>query len=509
MNYLGIDIGGTWLKAVTIKYTVGLSLKDIPVMTQNAKITRVRSRLGVNSTITDFVGALDELLQKAVPKGESVCGIGISTAGIVDYAGKRLVLSAPHLRVLTDSYWIDYLKQTTGAVVTLLNDADAAAIGAAYSGYLSGNATVGIMPVGTGLGFTVWRNGRKWTPQFAYTLLGSIFTPEGGYDSIGGVPALVGEDGDLQKILSEPEYQSRRDTYINNLMGIISSAAIIYGIDKILIGGGLADAVRESGFPLADKLKAQLRKNNLLDTAKTEVEVMPEGNLLPLTGALLIAVGEENAQKTHCKKDSNIPYDSTLHLENMDSKKLVHRLWQAEQEADDGLELSLDAVSETVDELVKRLASGGRLIYVGCGTIGRLAAIDALEIACTFGFPADRVLSFISGGLADASIEIESRFEKDASAVPEMLLADIRTNDTVIGISVGGQEYYVQSALGFARYTGAYTVMIQEEAADSLPFCDKAIALRTGNELFAGSIRMKVGKILNIISTSAMKLLSH
>ena len=170
-------------------------------------------------------------------------------------------------------------------------------------------------------------------------------------------------------------------------------------------------------------------------------------------------------------------------------------------------------LSQVVDQVVEQLKSGGRLLYVGAGTSGRLAAIDTVEIACTFGFPRERVLTFIAGGVADASIEIESDFEEDASAVPEMLAASLDKNDVVVGISVSGSAYYVQSALAFAKKIGAYSVLIQEEHVKDLPFCDKIISLRTGYEIVAGSTRMKAGtatkKVLNFLSTATMVSLEN
>lgn len=89
-----------------------------------------------------------------------------------------------------------------------------------------------------------------------------------------------------------------------------------------------------------------------------------------------------------------------------------------------------------------------------------------------------------------------------------MLLANISAKDIVVGISVSGSSYYVQSALGFARFVGAYTVMVQEEERETLPFCDQVISLQSANEVLAGSTRMKAGtatkKVLNFLSTTAM-----
>ncbi len=131
-----------------------------------------------------------------------------------------------------------------------------------------------------------------------------------------------------------------------------------------------------------------------------------------------------------------------------------------------------------------------------------------MELSCTFGFSRDKVLTFISGGVADAAIDIETGFEEDASSVPELLLANVSSSDVVIGISVSGSAYYVQSGLGFAKFVGAHTIMIQEQCVDALPFCHRVIPLRSGNEILAGSTRMKAGtatkKVLNFISTSVM-----
>ena len=151
----------------------------------------------------------------------------------------------------------------------------------------------------------------------------------------------------------------------------------------------------------------------------------------------------------------------------MSTSGLVELLWKAEQEAGKSLEKSLPIITTVIDRIVENLNSGGRLIYVGSGTSGRIAAMDSVEIPCTYGFPEDRILCLIAGGVADAAIEIESDFEEDASAVPEMLLLNIRTQDVVIGISASGTAYYVQSALAHAKNRGAFAVMVQSDSADN------------------------------------------
>ncbi len=513
--YIGIDIGGTWLKGVAFELKDGVTIPQVPKLLELQPVRKVKSRLGHDATTFDFTEALKELLALLLTEDQIVGGIGISTAGVVDYAGKKMLIAVSHLKALTDNSWISYLETRFNVPVTLINDADAASIGAAALGYLTGFNTIGVMPIGTGLGFTVWRNGRKWTPNFAIPLLGCTYTPSGYYDEIASASALAELDPgkNLGNIFILDQYHVSRKQYIKNLAGIISTAHLLYGINKVIIGGGLAEAVSGVSFPLEVALKEALKKENLLSSPDVEVEIMPEGNALPLLGAMLLAIGEEKAQALRVKKNygefnTEIPYDNTISLEKLQTDDLVRLLWNSEQDSGCDLEKSIPAISEAIEKIVHSLDKGGRLIYVGSGTSGRLASIDTVEIACTFGFPRERVLTFISGGVADASFDIETNFEEDASSVPELLLANVTSKDIVIGISVSGSAWYVQSALGFAKFVGAHTIMVQEEAKEALPFCDQVISLQSGNEVLAGSTRMKAGtatkKVLNFLSTSAM-----
>ena len=513
--YIGIDIGGTWLKGVAFELNDGITIPQVPKLLALQPVLKVKSRLGHESATLEFIEGLKELLAFLLTDNQLVGGIGISTAGVVDYAGKKMLIAVSHLKALTDNSWIAYLETRFKVPVTLINDADAASIGAAALGYLTGFNTIGVMPIGTGLGFTVWRNGRKWTPNFAIPLLGCTYTPSGYYDEIASASALADFDPgkNLGNIFIQDKFQEVRDQYIRNLAGIISTAHLLYGINKVLIGGGLAEAVSGSGFRLDLHLTEALKKENLLSSPGVGIAIMPEGNALPLLGAVLLAIGEEKAQAKRSKKEygefnTEIPYDKTIRLEKLKTDGLVRLLWNSEQKSGADLEKSLSSISLAVERIVQSLEKGGRLIYVGSGTSGRLAAIDTVEIACTFGFPRDRVLTFISGGIADASVDIETNFEEDASSVPELLLANITENDIVIGISVSGSAWYVQSGLGYAKFVGSYTAMIQEQDVESLPFCDQVISLQSGNEVLAGSTRMKAGtatkKVLNFISTTAM-----
>lgn len=508
-KYLGIDIGGTYIKGTVVD-------EKFNVISDKFPIEKVKSPLHENATLSELIKALKELIACFGVANDEISGIGISTGGIVNYQGTKVLKAAAHLNVLKTDVWKTELEKQLQCNAIVINDADAATIGISELGFLKGNKTIGIMPIGTGLGFTVWRNGRRWRPGKMLNLLGSIRTPSGFYDGIASASKLASEDveNNLIEVLTRELHKEVRRAYLNNLVKIINTAAIIYNLDEVMICGGLADAATACNYPLENKL------NSLLDEIQVELDspvrasVLKEGNKLQLVGAVSLAKGESIAKRMKVLKKyksipTEIPYQENIQLQDLSTSEIVKLLWKAEQESGKWLEKSLPPMELAIDEISDRIKKGGRLIYIGSGTSGRIAAMDAVEIPCTYGFLEDRILCLIAGGIADAAIEIESDFEEDASSVPEMLLMNISAQDVVIGISASGTAYYVQSALAFAKERGAYSVMIQsEEPQTELPFCNTTIPLNSGYEVVAGSTRMKAGtatkKILNFISSSVM-----
>ena len=519
--YVGIDVGGTWLKGIACYVPLQSDWKSSVVsqIAQN-KVQRVPSRLGVDRKVEEFIQSLDELLDLLSLDGtDFILGIGVSTAGIVDYAGQKVVVASPHLGKIQSPKWKEYLERKYQTSVILINDADAVAIGASTCNYLHGGKTIGILPVGTGIGLSIWRNGRKWQPGKTLPLVGSIGTPCGTFDEIGGISRLADKIGDdLRKLFSEDKFQKERENYLSGLAHIVYSTCLLYNIDQILIGGGLASIVSSCQYPLGNELERRIAKPLSLLKRMANVDILAEGNLLPLLGAVLLAVGEkiaqdENPRKAHIEINTEIPYDSDIALHKMDGQHIIEYLWNTEQEAGQLLHASLPEIVKAAQTVARKLSEGGRLIYVGAGTSGRLAAIDNVELGCTFGFPCDKVITLIAGGVADATIEIESNFEEDASAVPEIVLASVCEKDVVIGISVSGSAYYVRSALAVSHSLGASTIFIQEGDAEIPSWIGLNIALHSGHEVVAGSTRMKAGtatkKVLNFISTTAMILMGN
>ena len=513
-KYVGIDIGGTWIKG-TIVDNFSLHKKSNKIM-NDFVVKKIKSPLNENTIVSEVLDTLTELISLFDINHKTIKGIGVSTPGIVDYHGTRLISAGPHLTVLKNEVWKTELENKFQCPVYLINDADAAAIGLAELGCLNGNKTIGIMPIGTGLGFSIWRNGRRWRPGKALPLLGDISCVDYSYNFIASASRLASLDNgnDLLQVLSNQKFLVERKDYLKNLAIVIKTASILYSLDEVFIGGGLVDAAHDCNFDLLVEMNAYLPNPFKVFNKTVHIKVAPEGNKLHMIGNLNLAKGEFIASRDRVKYkyqhlETELPYKPEFHPEKLETLEIIKMLWGAEQESGCRLEKSLAIIASIVDKSVKRIKKGGRIIYVGAGTSGRIAAMDAVEIPCTFGFPEDRIIALIAGGISEAAIEIESNFEEDASAVPEMLLLNITSKDVVVGISASGTAYYVQSALAFAKARGALSVILQVKAPiEDLPFCNDIIPLFSGGELIGGSTRMKAGtatkKALNFFSTTLM-----
>lgn len=511
--FLGIDIGGTWVKACLSEANILLGDQKGAV---GNNYTKVKSSLHKNTTIEELVALIQEVIANLEINNKNINGIGISTGGIIDYQGSKILKAAFHFNVLKNIKWKEIMEQQFQCRVTIINDADAAAIGLAETGYLEGDKTIGIMPIGTGLGFSIWKNGRRWRPGRIFPLLGEVKLAGIDYNLWASASRLASLDknNDLLNVLGSETFRNERESYVENLISIIETAAILYGLDEVLICGGLVDAANNCGYALDEELDRHFKDAINLFDKNIKVRVAKEGNALQLIGTLALAKGEymalrDSAKYNYAALDTETPYNRNFHPENMKCLEIIRMFWEAEQEAGEMLKQSLPIISLIVEQCIEKLRSGGRIIYVGAGSSGRIAAMDCVEIPCTYGFPKERIVTLIAGGISDAAIDIESDFEEDASAIPEMLLLNVTPNDVVIGISASGTAYYVQSALAQAKAKKALTVMLQARLPEKdLQFCDHVISLNSGSELIAGSTRMKAGtatkKILNFFSSTLM-----
>ncbi|GGI08416.1 N-acetylmuramic acid 6-phosphate etherase [Egicoccus halophilus] len=168
-----------------------------------------------------------------------------------------------------------------------------------------------------------------------------------------------------------------------------------------------------------------------------------------------------------------------------------------------------NAIAAAVDLAVARMRRGGRLVYVGAGTPGRLAVTDAAECRPTFGLPDGRVVAVMAGG-DDAMSRAAERGEDDAEAARRDLGAVAPgPDDVVVGISASGRTPYVLAALAAARAAGAATVAVVNNPGSVIAeAADVAVVADTGPEIVAGSTRLKAGTaqklVLNTLSTLTM-----
>lgn len=518
--FLVIDFGGTWIKGALITkqayldFLLNKNRSDLTAFL--IKADKVPSPFCNDAEADDVVEAVISLVNKISSGITGLEGIAVSTGGIINYHGTAVDRASDHFSILTKNEWKAALEKKYGCSLIIINDADAAASGMSELGYFSGDKTIGVMVLGTGIGFTVWRNGRRWRPGGVLTLLGSIQTPAGSYNEMASVSKLAESDekNDLLNVLRNTEHKEVLSDYFQNLVKIINSAAIIYNLDEIYISGGLVNAAVEGDFDLLVHLKPALNNVPPELTHPVEIKIVKEGNLLQLLGAGALIIGETVCREqtripVYDEIETEIPYDKNVMLQEMNESELSEILWKAEEEAGKSLKKSLPLVAEVAAKVAESISKGGRLIYAGAGTSGRIAAMDAVEIPCTYGLPKNQIFAIIAGGVADAAMDIESGFEEDASSVPEMLLTDISDKDVVIGISASGSAYFVQSALAYAKFRGAYTVFIRNARPGmALPYCHTILPLYSNFEVVAGSTRMKAGtatkKILNFISSIAM-----
>ena len=511
-SFLALDIGGTHLKAALFAESA-LTQFDRGGEPPLPELWRVPSRVAEPDGEGLFRAAR-EIAERCRAGNFAIRGVGISTAGIVDDAGNAVIEAAGHLKSLQNPALKTTFEEIFGAPAVLLNDADAALIGAAALRLYPQDGTTVLLAVGTGLGCAAVRNSHRYRPGRAFPLLGAVATPVGTFDHIAGAVGLARRaGGDLAGLFrSGGEILER---YLDDLAGVIYSSGLLYQADRVLLTGGLAGAAAEGKFNLVQALTARAVLADGIFGRRVELAVSAVP--LQIVGAAFLARGcaalPAAALALPAGTATEQPRHGDLELSDLSAGALVNLLFEAEHEAGAALADSLPAIAEGAALIADAFRRDGRLVYVGAGTSGRLAAVDAVELPCTFGIAETSAVALIAGGNAEAAITIESGGEEDISSLPELLLLNLAPDDVVIGISASGSAYYVRSALAYARQVaGARTVMIQESMRVQ-PDAGLLIPLRSGSEVVAGSTRMKAGtatkKVLNMLTTAAMIALGH
>ena len=215
----------------------------------------------------------------------------------------------------------------------------------------------------------------------------------------------------------------------------------------------------------------------------------------------------------------NEPALGLLRTEQVDSKfqmldvMTVSELLQAMNESDaevpKAVSLVLPKIEKAIDGVVDRMMQGGRLIYFGAGTSGRLGVLDAAECGPTFSVSSDQVVAFIAGGDTALRNPVEGAEDKPELGAADLKSANVSQLDVVVGIAASGRTPYVLGGLEYAKSVGALTIAITcNPDSEAGKRSDHALDIDSGPELLAGSTRLKSGTaqkmVLNMISTISM-----
>jgi N-acetylmuramic acid 6-phosphate etherase len=197
----------------------------------------------------------------------------------------------------------------------------------------------------------------------------------------------------------------------------------------------------------------------------------------------------------------------TLDLDTLPTAELLVRLNDEDALVAPAVRRALPALAIVVDEAVGRVRAGGRVHYVGSGTSGRLAVLDAAELLPTYGLPPGVVVAHLAGG--DPALQRAVEGAEDDRSAGAAALAGVQPGDLVLGLSASGTARYVGGALGHTRRAGAFTAVITSNPAAPLAsLADVCVCADTGPEAVTGSTRLKAGTaekmLLNGFSTALM-----
>ncbi len=212
--------------------------------------------------------------------------------------------------------------------------------------------------------------------------------------------------------------------------------------------------------------------------------------------------------------------ERTINLHELNIAQCVAAMQREDRAVFDAMEQAAPALTAFIEAVEPGFASGGRLIYIGAGTSGRLGVLDASEAPPTFQVPPDRIIAIIAGGDAALRKSSEGREDDPRGAEAELAALRLTRDDAVLGIAAGGTTPYVLGALEYVKSLGSEDASGGGRAGAPItglltcapmarPTCvDHLIVIETGPEVLTGSTRLKAGTAtklaLNTISTTLM-----
>jgi N-acetylmuramic acid 6-phosphate etherase len=200
---------------------------------------------------------------------------------------------------------------------------------------------------------------------------------------------------------------------------------------------------------------------------------------------------------------------ASKNLDRMTALEIVRLMNREDRKVAAAVGRELPAIAQAVDEIVERIQKGGRLIYVGAGSSGRIAVLDASEWPPTFGTSPELVKALIAGGARAIVQSIEGAEDRPEDAVNDLKRIRLTSNDAVVGIAASGSTPYVLAAIRYASKKRALSVGVTSNKNSLLAKTTNiAITPEVGPEVLTGSTRLKAGTsqkmVLNMLSTGTM-----
>ena len=203
---------------------------------------------------------------------------------------------------------------------------------------------------------------------------------------------------------------------------------------------------------------------------------------------------------------------NSMHVDSLSALEIVQLMNEEDKQVPLAIEKCLPQIAQAVERIVAAFQQGGRLVYIGAGTSGRLGVLDASECPPTFGVSPEMVKGIIAGGERALRHPIEGAEDSKTHAVVDLQTIQFSSKDVLVGIAASGRTPYVIGALEYAKSLGSVTVSIASNPNSAMAnIVDIAIDTVVGPEVLTGSSRLKSGTaqklVLNMLTTASMILM--
>ena len=203
---------------------------------------------------------------------------------------------------------------------------------------------------------------------------------------------------------------------------------------------------------------------------------------------------------------------NSMHVDSLSALEIVQLMNEEDKQVPLAIEKCLPQIAQAVEYIVAAFQQGGRLVYIGAGTSGRLGVLDASECPPTFGVSPEMVKGIIAGGERALRHPIEGAEDSKTQAVVDLQTIQLSSKDVLVGIAASGRTPYVIGALEYAKSLGSVTVSIASNPNSAMAnIVDIAIDTVVGPEVLTGSSRLKSGTaqklVLNMLTTAYMILM--